>query len=78
MEDPDMLPVVMSVFNAGATASEASKAAALADMRVAAVAFSKNWTYKKVAERTQTGTGPPNWPWSACFTTVTPPIILNL
>jgi hypothetical protein len=55
MEDPDMFPVVMSVFNAGATASEAAKAAALADMRVAAIAFSKNWTYKKVAERTQTG-----------------------
>ena len=55
MEDPDMLPVIMSIFNAGASASEAAKAAALADMRVAAVAFSKNWTYKKVAERTQTG-----------------------
>jgi hypothetical protein len=55
MEDPDMLPIVMSVFNAGATASEAAKTAALADMRVAAIAFSKNWTYKKVAERTQTG-----------------------
>ena len=55
MEDPDMLPVVMSVFNAGATASEAAKTAALADMRVTTIAFSKNWTYKKVAETTQTG-----------------------
>ena len=55
MEDPEMFPVVMSVFNAGATASEAAKTAALADMRVAAIAFSKSWTYKKVAERTQTG-----------------------
>lgn len=55
MEDPDMLPIVMSVFNVGATASSAAKAAAIADMRVAAVALGKNWTYKKVAERTQTG-----------------------
>lgn len=55
MEDPDMLPIVMSVFNVGATASSAAKAAAIADMRVAAVALGKKWTYKKVAERTQTG-----------------------
>jgi hypothetical protein len=46
MEDPEMLPVVMSVFNAGAAASSAAKATALADMRIAAVALGKNWTYK--------------------------------
>ena len=55
MEDPDLLPVVMSVFNAGSAATSAAKATALADMRVAAIALGKNWTYKKVAERTQTG-----------------------
>lgn len=55
MEDPDMFPVVMSVFNAGSAASSTAKAAAIADMRVAAKAYTKNWTYKKVAERTQTG-----------------------
>jgi hypothetical protein len=55
MEDPNMRPIVMSVFNVGASASSTAKAAALADMRVAATAFSKNWTYKKVAKRTQTG-----------------------
>ena len=55
MDDPEMLPVVMSVFNVGASASSAAKTAALADLRIAASAFAKNWTYKKVAERTQTG-----------------------
>tara|TARA_R110002050_G_scaffold65444_1_gene141707 strand:- start:1075 stop:1926 length:852 start_codon:yes stop_codon:yes gene_type:complete len=55
MEDPDMFPVVMSVFNAGSAASSTAKAAALADMRIAAKAYAKNWTYKKVAQRTQTG-----------------------
>jgi hypothetical protein len=55
MEDPDMFPVILSVFNAGSTASSATKAAVLVDMRMAAIALGKNWTYKKVAERTQTG-----------------------
>jgi hypothetical protein len=55
MEDPDMFPVVMSVFSAGSAASSAAKAAAIADMRIAAKAYAKKWTYKKVAERTQTG-----------------------
>lgn len=55
MEDPDMFPVVMNVFNVGTAASATAKAAALADMRVAAMALAKNWTYKKVAQRTQTG-----------------------
>jgi hypothetical protein len=55
MEDPDMIPVVMSVFNASSAASSAAKAAAITDMRIAAKAYAKNWTYKKVAESTQTG-----------------------
>jgi len=41
MEDPEMTPVVVSVFNVGSTASSTAKAAALLDMRVAAVAFGK-------------------------------------
>ncbi len=41
MEDPEMTPVVMSVFNVGSTASSTAKAAALVDMRVAAVAFGR-------------------------------------
>ncbi len=55
MDDPTMLPVVMSVFSAGSAASSAAKAAALADMRVAVIALGKNWTFKKIAEKTQTG-----------------------
>ena len=55
MDDPTMLPVVLSVFSAGTAASSVAKAAALADMRVAVIALSKNWTFKKVAEKTQTG-----------------------
>lgn len=50
-----MLPVVLSVFSAGTAASSVAKAAALADMRVAVIALGKNWTFKKVAEKTQTG-----------------------
>jgi hypothetical protein len=55
MEDPEMTPVVMGVFNVGSTASSTDKTAALMDMRVAAVAFGKNWTYGRVAESTSTG-----------------------
>jgi hypothetical protein len=55
MDDPTMLPIVLSVFSAGTAASSVAKAAALADMRVAVIALSKNWTFKKVAEKTQTG-----------------------
>ena len=55
MEDPEMTPVVMSVFNVGSTASSTAKTAALMDMQVAAVAFGKNWTYGRVAESTATG-----------------------
>ena len=55
MEDPDMLPVVMSVFSVGTTASNTAKRVALRDMRAAAVALGKNWTYTKVAQATRTG-----------------------
>ena len=55
MKDPDLRPIVYHVFNAGVAASSAAKSAALADMRIAALAFAKNWTYKEVAEKTQTG-----------------------
>lgn len=55
MEDPAMTPVVMSIFNAATTSSSVAKAAALVDMGVAAEALAKNWTYKRVAQRTETG-----------------------
>ena len=55
LNDPKMKPVVLSIMGAASSPSAAAKAAALVDMRVAAVAFSKNWTYKKVAEVTATG-----------------------
>jgi len=55
MDDPTMLPVVLSVFSAGTAASSVAKAAALADMRVAVIALGQNWAFKKVAEKTQTG-----------------------
>jgi hypothetical protein len=56
MEDPEMLPVVMNIFNAGTAASGgAAKAKALADIRSAATALGAGWTYKKIAESTHTG-----------------------
>lgn len=55
MEDPNMLPIVMGIFNAGSAASSTAKAGVLADARVAALAFSKNWPYEKVAKYTFTG-----------------------
>jgi hypothetical protein len=56
MEDPEMLPVVMNIFNAGTAASGGvAKAKALADIRAAATALGAGWTYKKVAEGTHTG-----------------------
>ena len=55
MRDPDMVHVVMRVFTAGSATAPEIKAAALFDMHVAAIALSKNWTYKRVAERTKTG-----------------------
>lgn len=55
MEDPDMLPVVMSVFSVGTTASNTAKRVALRDMRTAAVALGRNLTYREVAKATRTG-----------------------
>lgn len=55
MKNPEMFPLIMSIFNASSAASTAAKAAALTDMRIAVVALSKQWTYKKIAEKTQTG-----------------------
>lgn len=55
VDDPELSPIVFSVFNAGSSLSAASKATALADMHIAAKALGKNWTYKKIAETTQSG-----------------------
>lgn len=55
MEDPKMSMVVMSCLNVGLVTSAAAKSAALADMAITAEALMKNWTYKKIAETTQTG-----------------------
>lgn len=55
MDDPDVRPIVLSVFNVGAGASGAAKARFLIDLHVAAEAFAKRWTYRKVAERTVSG-----------------------
>jgi hypothetical protein len=55
MQDPAMFPVIMRVFSAGSAVSTPAKTAALLDLHVAAAAFSKNWTYAKVADRTATG-----------------------
>ncbi len=55
MRDPEMFPVILNVFSAGSCAEVGAKAAALADMRVAAKGLARGWTYKKLAERTQTG-----------------------
>lgn len=55
MQDPAMLPVVLSILNAGSVATSLAKANTLTDMKIAAIALAKNWSYKKVAERTQTG-----------------------
>lgn len=56
MEDPDVRPAVLGIFNVGAGASSAAKARFLVDIHVAAEAFAKRWTYQQVAERTATGT----------------------
>jgi EcsC protein family len=58
MDNPDMLLVVMNVFNAGSAGSSAAKISALADMHIAAAAFAKGgkkWTYNRIAAQTQTG-----------------------
>jgi hypothetical protein len=56
MDDPDLRPVVLSVFNVGAGASSVAKTRLLVDVHIAAEAFARRWTYRKVAERTATGT----------------------
>ena len=55
MRDPQMVHVVMRVFNAGSATAPEVKAAALFDMHVASIAMAKKWTYQKTAEKTQTG-----------------------
>jgi hypothetical protein len=56
MDDPDVRPAVLGIFNVGAGAGSAAKARFLVDIHVAAEAFAKRWTYQQVAERTATGT----------------------
>lgn len=55
MQNPAMLPVILTVFDAGSCTKVGAKAAALADMKIVAKGLAKGWTYKKVAERTQAG-----------------------
>lgn len=55
MRDPLMWPVILHVLNAASAGKAAVKAAILADMTLAAKALAKNWTYKRIAEKTQTG-----------------------
>lgn len=58
MDNPDMLVVVMNVFNAGAAGSSTAKISAMTDMHIAAAAFAKGgrkWTYNRIATQTQTG-----------------------
>jgi hypothetical protein len=55
MRDPNMAPVVLGIIGVASGAEEAAKIAALTDMQVTAKMFAKNWTYKKVAERTMAG-----------------------
>lgn len=58
MDDPDMMLVVMNIFNAGAAGSSTAKATAIADMHIAAEAFKRGgkvWTYHKISNMTSTG-----------------------
>jgi hypothetical protein len=55
MRDPNMAPVVLGIIGVASGAEEAAKIAALTDMQVTAKMFAKNWTYRKVAERTMAG-----------------------
>lgn len=50
-----MEPIVLSILAAGSAGEVGAKAAALADMHIAAEMFAKGWAYRKVAERTATG-----------------------
>ncbi|RKX20086.1 MAG: hypothetical protein DRP26_02320 [Candidatus Zixiibacteriota bacterium] len=56
MKDPKISMVVMGIFGVGSTTSAAAKAAALVDMHITVEALAKGWTYKKIAETTQSGT----------------------
>ncbi len=54
MQDPAMLPVVMSIYNAGSSDSAAVKSAVLADMQIAAAAMAGKTAYFKAATKTKT------------------------
>jgi len=55
MQDPDMAPVIMSVFYAGTGVTVAVKSSVMADMHIAAAALAREMTYKEIAEKTKTG-----------------------
>jgi hypothetical protein len=55
MQDPKMSMIVMNCLSVGSATSAVAKSAALADMAITVEALMKNWTYKKIAETTQTG-----------------------
>lgn len=55
MQDPKMSMIIMNCLSIGSTTSAAAKSAALADMTITVEALLKDWTYKKIAETTQTG-----------------------
>ena len=54
MQDPAMLPVVMSVYTAGSCSSVAVKSTVLTDMHIAAASLAGKTAYVKAAARTQT------------------------
>ncbi|MBN2159988.1 MAG: EcsC family protein [Spirochaetes bacterium] len=54
MKDPDMLPIIMSVFHAGSGISVAAKSSLLADMSRAAPVLAGKAVYGKIAGRTKT------------------------
>ncbi len=55
MRGPAVFPVVLNVFSAASAGGVALKTGVLLDMRMAAMALTRGWTYKKIAEKTQTG-----------------------
>lgn len=55
MRDPNLASVVLGIVGVASGAEEAAKIAALTDLHVTARMFAKNWTYKKVAERSMAG-----------------------
>jgi hypothetical protein len=54
MRNPDMLAVIMGIFNAGSGLEVAVKTSVLADMHIAAAALAGKAAYGKLAERTNT------------------------